>query len=78
MRGMIYAHALTLTGVAMGGRANSVMNVCFIPDASMGPATTPGSATARGTGVACCVIKVWNFLFVFISFPQATVACIDD
>lgn len=58
-----------LTGVATAGRANSVMNACSILDASTGPATFPGSATARGTGGACCVIKVWQRLF-FLSPTQ--------
>lgn len=60
---------LCLTGVTMAGRASSVMNVCFILDASTGPATSLGSATVRGTGVACCVIKVWKgFWFLFVYF----------
>lgn len=66
---MIMCWHLCLTGVTMAGRASSVMNVCFILDASTGPATSLGSATVRGTGVACCVIKVWKgfwFLFVYL------------
>lgn len=52
----------------MAGRDNSATNVCFTPDVSMGPATSSGSATARGTGVDCCVIKVWKS-FSFVSSP---------
>lgn len=66
MTKMIYGHVwrlcLTLTGVTTVGRDSSVMNVCFILDASTGPATCPGSAAARGTGVACSAIKVWKSL----------------
>lgn len=49
---------LCFAGVATAGRANSVMNAWSILAASTGPATPPGSATARGTGVVCCAIKV--------------------
>lgn len=62
---------LCFAGVATAGRANSVMNACSFLAASTGPATTPGSATARGTGVVCCAIKVkGKVLFVvFVLSP---------
>lgn len=47
-----------LTGAATAGRGSSATNAWSTPDASTGPATVPGSATARGTGGACYVIKV--------------------
>lgn len=57
---------LCLTGVTTAGRANSAMSACFTQDVCMGPATSPGSATVRGTGVVCCVIKVWIFFFLLL------------
>lgn len=66
---------LCLTGVATAGRANSVMNVCFILDASTGPATSRGSATVRGTGAACCVIKVRSFCFIAYHTRRWQSAC---
>lgn len=81
---MVMFWHLCLTGVATVGRANSVMNACFTPDASTGPAATPGSASVRETGVACCAIKVWKSLISSpptqkhwlssCTSPQATVA----
>lgn len=46
------------TGAATAGTASSATSASFSRDASTGPATCPGSATARGTGGACCAIKV--------------------
>lgn len=42
----------------MAGKAISAMNVRSFPDASMAPATSPGSVTVRRTGVAFIVRKV--------------------
>lgn len=61
MREMICVHVFA--GVTTAGRVSSVMNVCFIPDASTGPAPSPGSAIAIRTGVASCAIKVWKTFF---------------
>lgn len=56
---------LCSTGVTTAGRANSVTTVWFILDACMEPATSPGSASVKGTGVACCVIKVCSLSFCY-------------
>lgn len=65
---VMYWHMCRLTGVATAGRANSVMNASSILDVFMGPATCPGSATVRGTGVACCAIKVCQrYFFIFFT-----------
>lgn len=55
-----------LTGVSTAGRASSAMNVKFFPDAFMAPATSPGSATVRGTGAASGVKKVCTLCFLVV------------
>lgn len=54
----MFCLVLHLTGAATAGRGSSATNARSTPDASTGPATVPGSAIVRGTGEACCVIKV--------------------
>lgn len=51
--------------VAMDGRANSATNAGFFLDASTELASAPGSAIVRGTGEACCAIKVWLHFYLF-------------
>lgn len=47
-----------LTGASSAGRASSATNARSSPGACTAPARPPGSATAIGTGEACCATKV--------------------